>query len=158
MPWELNVRKMRLQYFLFQQTCFWPWYTSKHPDSWDCKDSKYSYHSAGQVITGNLKTISYIIISKGPNCKFLSRIDFKMCREEITAALNDVGLLGKNWLLCFSFVLFYLSNVLIVLVPFPFSVQGRMWNLNVSVPQHCQFIYFGVNERMLSLRPQRNGN
>ena len=27
------------------------------PDSWDCKEAKYSYPAAGRVITGNLKII-----------------------------------------------------------------------------------------------------
>ena len=37
--------------------------------------------------------------------------------------------------------LLYFSAVLIVAVPFPFGVQGRMWNSIVSVPDHCLFIY-----------------
>ena len=28
------------------------------PDSWECKDSKFCYHPAGHIITGNLKIIS----------------------------------------------------------------------------------------------------
>ena len=32
--------------------------------------------------------------------------------------------------------------VLIVSVPFPFSVWGTLWNLIVSIPDHCLFIYF----------------
>ena len=39
-------------------------------------------------------------------------------------------------LCCFLFV-FYFSAVLIVGVPFPFGVKGRMWNSILSVP----FIY-----------------
>ena len=31
---------------------------------------------------------------------------------------------------------------LILGVPVPFCVQGRMWNSIVSVPDHCLFIYF----------------
>ena len=40
-------------------------------------------------------------------------------------------------LYCFDF-----SAVLIVGVPFPFGVEVMMWNLIVSVPDHCLFIYF----------------
>ena len=44
---------------------------------------------------GNLKIISdsriRYIVSKGPKHRFLSRIDFKKCREEIASALNDFG-------------------------------------------------------------------
>ena len=29
-------------------------------------------------------------------------------------------------------------------VPFPFGVKDRMWNLIVSVPDHCLFIYFEI--------------
>ena len=44
--------------------------------------------------------------------------------------------------LAFHLCCFYFSAILIVCVPFPFGVQGRMWNLIVSVPDHCLFIYF----------------
>ena len=36
-----------------------------------------------------------------------------------------------------------LSFYLVVRVPFPFGVYGRVWNSIVSVPDHCLFIYFG---------------
>ena len=46
-------------------------------------------------MTGNLKIISdsriRYIVSKGPNYRFPSCIDFKKCREEIASALNDFG-------------------------------------------------------------------
>ena len=60
-----------------------------------CKDSKFIYPSAGHVITGNLKIIldSRIrnIVSKGPQYRFPSQIDFNRCREEIASALNYFG-------------------------------------------------------------------
>ena len=60
-----------------------------------CKDSKLIYPSAGHVVTGNLKIIPYSrirnIVSKGPKYRFLSRIDFNRCREEIASASNDFG-------------------------------------------------------------------
>ena len=37
---------------------------------------------------------------------------------------------------------FYCSAVLVVRVPFPFGVWGRVWNSILSVPDHCLFIYF----------------
>ena len=37
---------------------------------------------------------------------------------------------------------------LIVLVPFPFVVKGRMWNSIVSVPDYCLFIYFAYLRRL----------
>ena len=40
-------------------------------------------------------------------------------------------------LCCFNF-----SAVLVVRVPFPFGVWGRMWNSIVSVPDNCFFIFF----------------
>ena len=44
--------------------------------------------------------------------------------------------------LAFHLCCFYFSAVIIVNVPFPFGVYGRMWNSIVSVPVHCLFIYF----------------
>ena len=41
------------------------------------------------------------------------------------------------WL--FTCVVFILSAVLVVLVPFPFSVWGRMWNSIVLVADHWRF-------------------
>ena len=65
--------------------------------SHDCKDSKFIYPAVGHihVMTGNLKIISdsriRYIVSKGPNYRFPSRIDFQKCWEEIASALNDFG-------------------------------------------------------------------
>ena len=44
----------------------------------------------------------------------------------------------------FSFVLSSFTAVLVVRVPFPFGVWGRVWNSIVSVPDHCLFIYFST--------------
>ena len=41
----------------------------------------------------------------------------------------------------FHLCCFYFSAVLVVRVPFPFSVWGRVWNSIVTVPDHCLFIY-----------------
>ena len=49
---------------------------------------------------------------------------------------------GKELPLAFHLCWFYFSAVLIVGVPFPFGVYGRMWNSIASVPDHCLFIYF----------------
>ena len=49
-----------------------------------------------------------------------------------------------TWICCF-----YFSAVLIVGVPFPFGVWGRMWNSIVSVSDHCLFIYFALNSSNL---------
>ena len=40
---------------------------------------------------------------------------------------------------CFNF-----SAILVVRVPFPFGVWGRMWNSIVSIPDHCLYIYLRV--------------
>ena len=72
------------------------------PDSWGCQESKYPYPAAAHVITGNLKIISHSrilvrpIICKGHKYRFPSRTDFKKCREEIAAALNDFVTVGVN--------------------------------------------------------------
>ena len=44
--------------------------------------------------------------------------------------------------LAFHLCCFYFSAVLIVGIPFPFGVWGRMWSSIVSVPGRCLFIYF----------------
>ena len=43
--------------------------------------------------------------------------------------------------LAFHSCCFYFNAVLILGDPFPFSVEGRMLNSIVSVPDHCLFIY-----------------
>ena len=59
-----------------------------------CKDSKYVYPAAGNVITGNLKIISdsriRSIIAKGPKYRFHVQIDFQKCREKIARSANKV--------------------------------------------------------------------
>ena len=49
--------------------------------------------------------------------------------------------------LAFHLFCFYCDAVLVVCVPFPFCVWGRVWNsivsVLVSVPDHCLFIYLG---------------
>ena len=86
---------------LYDAALLTKWYTrsldtdTNTPDSWECKDSKYTYPAVGHVITGNLKIVSdsriRLIIWKGPKYILPSRIDFKKCREEIAPALNDFG-------------------------------------------------------------------
>ena len=44
----------------------------------------------------------------------------------------------------FTCVVFIVSAVLVVRVPFVFGMWGRVWNSTVSVPDHCLFIYFVV--------------
>ena len=43
--------------------------------------------------------------------------------------------------LAFHLCCFYFSVVLVVRVPFPIGVWGRMWNSIVSVPDLCLFVY-----------------
>ena len=44
------------------------------------------------------------------------------------------------WL--FTCVVFIFDAVLVVRVPFPFGVWDRMWDLIVSVPDHCRLSTF----------------
>ena len=44
--------------------------------------------------------------------------------------------------MAFHLCCFYSSAVLIVGVPFPFGVTGRMWNSIVSVPDHSLCFFF----------------
>ena len=66
-----------------------------NPDSRECKDSKFIYPSAGQVVTGKLKIIPDFrirnMVSKGSKYRFPSHIVFNRCREEIASALNNFG-------------------------------------------------------------------
>ena len=52
------------------------------------------------MITGNLNVIHDAgvrnIISKGPNYRFPSNIDFTKCCREIAASLNDFSYIGAN--------------------------------------------------------------
>ena len=63
-----------------------------------CKNSKFYYQPAGHIIIGNMKIISdpriRSIISKGPEYRLPSQIDFNECREDIQFALNGFG---KRW-------------------------------------------------------------
>ena len=52
----------------------------------------------------------------------------------------------------FHLCCFYSSAVLIVGVPFPFGVWGRIWTLIVLVPDYCLFIYL-VTCNVLSSLP-----
>ena len=54
------------------------------------------------------------------------------------------------WHLC----CFYFSAILIVGVPFPFGVTGRMCNSNVSVPDHCLIIYYAESGADIKIREQ----
>ena len=56
--------------------------------------------------------------------------------------------------LAFHLCCFYFSAVLIVGVPFPFGVKGRIWNSIVSVPDYCLFfIYYVVGFHTLLTLP-----
>ena len=59
-------------------------------------------------------------------------------------------MLGKSCPLGFLLVPFLFSAVLIVCVPLPFGVYGRLWNLIVLVPDHDLFIYFTLGKRKLA--------
>ena len=70
------------------------------PDSLDCKDSKYCYKPAGNIVTGDLIIITesriWSIICKGSEYRFPVPIYFKSCREEIAGALQDFVIAGVN--------------------------------------------------------------
>ena len=53
--------------------------------------------------------------------------------------------------LSFHLCYFYFSAVLIVGVPFPFGVEGRMRNSIASVPDHCFFIYIRMVKSIQTL-------
>ena len=51
--------------------------------------------------------------------------------------------LERGILLAFCLCCFILGAILIVYVPFPFGVLGRIWNLIVSALDHCFFFLVG---------------
>ena len=53
----------------------------------------------------------------------------------------DGLLLRKRFPLGFPHMLLLFYAVLIVCISLPLGVWGRMWNLIVSVPDHCPFFY-----------------
>ena len=53
--------------------------------------------------------------------------------------LGSAGTELSSWL--FTCLVFIFSAVLVVRVPFPLGVWGRVWNSIVSVPDHYLFIY-----------------
>ena len=57
-----------------------------------------------------------------------------------TAWWTTAGKELTSWLSACTVLLY---AILIVCVPFPYGIWGRMWNSNVSVPDHCLFIYPG---------------
>ena len=61
-------------------------------------------------------------------------------------------MLGKSCPLGVSLA-FFNSVVLVMRIPFPFGVWGRVWNSIVSDPNHCLFIYFVVRFIAFSMFP-----
>ena len=90
----------------------------------------------------NIYNLPFLVIlsanRKLPNY-FLLVFDllFILCRAVLWPS---AGKEVSPWL--FTCVVFIFSAVLVVRVPFPFGVWGRMWNSIVPVPDHCRFIYF----------------
>ena len=48
--------------------------------------------------------------------------------------------------ICWETCAVVLYAVLNFCIPFPYGVWGRKWNLIVSVPDHCLFIYFAIQK------------
>ena len=92
-----------------------------------------------------MKRLEIIIV------EILSTLDYLCCDSfgcfmisltiSIITITTCVGPLELSPWLC-TCVVFIFSAILVVRVPFPFGVWGRMWNSIVSVPDHCLFIYF----------------
>ena len=60
--------------------------------------------------------------------------------------MND-HLFGKELFIRFSASAFRKLPSIYVFSFFPFGFEGRMWDLIVSVPDHCLSFYFEVNEK-----------
>ena len=57
--------------------------------------------------------------------------------------LND-HLFGKELFILFAASAFRKLSSIYVFSYFPFGFEGRIWDLIVSVPDHCLSFYFGV--------------
>ena len=53
--------------------------------------------------------------------------------------------LGKSCFIWFTASAFRKLLLIYVFRYFPFGFEGRMWELIVSVPDHCLFFYFAKN-------------
>ena len=67
-------------------------------------------------------------------------------KEHILNGFND-QLFGKGLFIRFSASAFRGLPSVCVFSYFPFGFEGRMWDLIVSVPDHCLSFYFKVVER-----------
>ena len=57
---------------------------------------------------------------------------------------SGVHLFGKELFILFAASAFRKLSSIYVFSYFPFGFEGRMWNLIVSVPDHCLSFYFSV--------------
>ena len=55
---------------------------------------------------------------------------------------NKIGLFGKELFILFAASAFRKLSSIYVFSYFPFGFEGRIWDLIVSVPDHCLSFYF----------------
>ena len=67
--------------------------------------------------------------------------DFNTRNKYLTAKLND-HLFGKQLFIQFTASAFRKLPSIYVFSYFPFGFEGRMWDLIVSVPDHCLSFYY----------------
>ena len=70
---------------------------------------------------------------------------YKQKRKKKNGKINEIFVYRsiRIDIMAFHLCCFFIFSVdLVVCVPFPFGVWGRMWNSIVSVPERCLFIYF----------------
>ena len=60
--------------------------------------------------------------------------------------MTNYLLFGKELFILFAASAFRNLSSIYVFSYFPFSFEGRIWELIVSVPDHCLSFYFGVHE------------
>ena len=68
--------------------------------------------------------------------------------------MND-HLFGKELFILFAASAFRKLSSIYVFSYFPFGFEGRMWDLIVSVPDHCLSFYFPNRSKLLSLGCKR---
>ena len=92
-PFVINIINLLEALYLISIKLFLILISKLVPLTQNCKDSKYVYLAAVNVITGNLKIMSdsrtRSIIANGPKYRFPAKKDFQKCREKNAASFNE---------------------------------------------------------------------
>ena len=85
-------------------------------------------------------------IPVGTNCAPVVANLFLLCYER-----DFMNLFGKELFILFAASAFRKLSSIYVFSYFPFGFEGRIWDLTVSVPDHCLSFYFAHGKIRLTL-------